>query len=153
MANQIKLIKAQLGRLSLRATRIENLEKHFGVTSRLRLHGKGLWDPETGNLYDRDTFELLATGHTWSRPEVEEEPLSEVHQEEVQSLEETPVEDLPDLLKDEVTIDVVPLEEPHEQTEPTETPPQKQDHIENILTLLSDARTLSERQKEASVIA
>ena len=155
LANQIKQIKVQLGRLSLRATRMENLEKHFGVTSRLRLHGKGLWDPETGNLYDRDTFELLATGHTWSRPEVEE-PLSEVHEEEVQPLEETPAEDLPDLLEGEVPIDVVPLEEPEqppEQSEPTETPPNNPDHIENILTLLSDARTRSGRQKEATSIA
>lgn len=156
LVNQIKLIKVQLGRLSLRATRMENLEKHFGVTSRLRLNGKGLWDPETGNLYDGDTFELLATGHTWSRPEVEDELLSEVHQEEVLPLEEATAEDLLDLLEDEVTIEAVPLEEPKqppEQTEPTETPPQNQDHIESILTLLSNARDRSGRQKEATAIA
>jgi len=156
LANQIKQIKVQLGRLSLRATRMENLEKHFGVTSRLRLNGNDLWDPETGNLYDRDTFELLATGHTWSRPEVEGEPLSEVHEEEVQPLEETSVEDLPDILKADVPIEVVPLEEPEqppEHSEPTETPPQNQDHIENILTLLSNARDRSGRIREATAIA
>ena len=135
LANEIKRLNVQIEKLSLKATRMENLEKNFGVTGRLRINGKGLWDPETGNLYDFETFELLATGHQWSRPEVGEESLPEVQQDEIQPPVEIPISELTDLNEEEVPIEVAPLEEFEEEQAPPEAgrPPSDRKHSNDSL--------------------